>query len=117
MAAWGSNLKFYRRRSPEGKRKLPAISRCLTGAGRRRTRSGQALAGGRIKHGVAQELLGGPGRRIPTQVPVKPLEVGGVIERHLVPAGPMAGAGINDQTRGDVHFLKRGEKFKGLGVR
>src|SRR5580658_9443544 len=110
LSQFGSRLKFYRRSTSGGKRKRLAMSRCLTG--RSLSPLGNALAGSWIKYSVSQELLSGPGGRIPSQISMKPFKMRGVVQGHLVPAGPMSGPGIDEQLRGDLHFLQRGEKFK-----
>src|ERR671938_1224700 len=59
--------------------------------------SGAALPGRAIKDGVSEELLGGPGRSVAAEVRVKPFEVRRVVERHLVPVGPVACVRVDEK--------------------
>src|SRR5262249_5349937 len=59
-----------------------------------------------VKDGITQELFGRPRRSLPPKVLAEPLQMSRVVECHLVPAWPVAGVGIDDQTGGHVHFLQ-----------
>src|SRR5258705_5016569 len=64
---------------------------------RHRSRFYNSLTRRLIENGIAQKLFGCPGWRIATQVFVEPLDVCGVVERHLVPAWPMSRVRVDDQ--------------------
>ena len=77
----------------------------------------QSFSGRRVEYGVALELFGAPWRRVPSQVLLKPLEMGRVIQCHFVPARPVPRILIDDQSGRNVHFLLGSEEFQRLGVR
>ena len=75
-----------------------------------------ALTGCGIETRVVQELIGAPGWPATAEVLLEPFEVRGVIERHFVPARPVARVRINDELRGNMHPLQGSEELQGLRV-
>ena len=81
-----SSLWMNGRRPPAG---------CL--GARRMLLVGQSFTSLAIEYLVSNELFRGPRRTTAAEVLLEPLEMSGIVERHLVPTGPVTGVGVDDQ--------------------